>query len=132
MVQTATFNADANGNTLVSQLTAPAFPANVWRSNWVDVSAHRRLTGIVAANQPLAANGCVVEQSIATAPSTDQDAHYPTSGGAPQLTNPVTGQAYYTFAFSIERVGVFARLVVKHAGVAPTVFFAKLVGAGIT
>jgi len=133
MSQKAIFDADADQNTIVSQMTVPTFSSNIWRSNWMDATAFRRLTGIVAADDELAANGIVIEQSLASDPSADSDAHYwtvvnPTNDD----TNPVTGQAYDHGAWSVERVGLFARLVVQHDGVEPTTFFAKLVGAGIT
>lgn len=136
MVQTAVFDADADGNSLVTQLTAPTFTSNIWESSWVNATAHRRLTCIVSANQPFATNGVVIEQSNTVSPTLDADAHYWTASstdGTTLSTHPInTAVTYYHVAMSVERVGLNARLVVKHAGTVPTTFSARLIGAGIT
>ena len=139
MTQKATFDAQAAQNTKISQLVVPTFAANIWRSAWVNVSAYRALDVLVASDTPLAAAGVVLEQCARPAPSGDSDARYWTASnetGAPdgnvQQTHPITGVQDYRVVFTAERAGLFARLVVKHGGVEPTVFDATLIGAGIT
>lgn len=135
MPNTAVFDANADGNTKVSQLVPPAFVASIWRSPWVDVTAFRRLNLICRADQPFAADGVVIEQSDSANPAADSDADYWTSSGTEGTsleTQPVTGVQNYRVAMSVERIGLFARLVVKHGASVPTAFKAKLVGAGIT
>lgn len=139
MTLNATFDADADTNSIVTQLTAPTFTANVWESAWVNATAYRRLTAIVAGNQPFATNGIVIEQSNTVSPTVDADAHYWTASGTGVNagtsldTHPInTAVTYYHAGLSVERIGLMARLVIKSGGTDPTTFSARLVGAGIT
>lgn len=140
MPATARFDADADGNTLVEQLV-PAFDGGgVWKSAWLDVTPFRRINVNVRANQPFAVDGVVLEQSILVNPAADADADYWTpsgsgvDGGTVVATHPIIGSVTnYRVALSVERNACLrARLVVKHGGVAPTAFRARVVGAGIT
>ena len=143
MAQTIRFDADAVGNRKVNQTTVPAFDvSNVWRSPWVSVTEERRLTGVVNMDKAAAPSGVVIEQSFNPTQPPDGgggdayadtwDYAQPGVGADVQQTNPATGATHYSDCFSAERVGLWARLVVKHAGVAPGAFKAVLIGAGVT
>lgn len=137
MTQTARFDRDADNNRLVNSSAIPTFTANIARGDWVDITQFRRLNGTVLSDAPLhASHGVIIQQSFSTSPAAgsdgDADVHVQTEFSTAQSTSTARTQRYTEGGYSVEALALWARLVVVHNGVAPTVLVRQMIGAGIT